>query len=242
MKRFGVKRNRHFKSSLGFSMVEAVIGLSILLVFFMMHINSYVQVDKARRVQSDAYSRMRVFQGLITIMGMSTTLRVTAYPLGNTHMFHRCVFNSAGSCFNPSSLRDIRLHLPPLTSSGSTAELSGAFTGTPAAPMYYSNDGQACDGLPSACPVEKYPIAVSTRWNAVCPPRADQTYPPYGAWVASDMSDHMNPEGIQVPTIWCARAHYIKIHYRFAPRAGGQQFKPVTGTLMVNAPAAHFSF
>ena len=242
MKSAAAMRKQCLTSSSGFSLLEAVIGVSILIVFFMMHINSYVEVDKARRIQSENYSRMRLFQGLITIMGMPTTLRVTAYRAGSGDMFHRCVFNSAGSCYSPSTLRDVRLLLPPLTSTGSNAELSGPFTGTLAAPMYYSNDGQACDGAPAACPVEEYPIAVSTRWSTVCPPRADQTYPPYSAWVASDSTDHMNPEGIQVPTDWCARAHYIKIHYRFAPRTGGQQFQPVVGTLMVNAPAAHFSF
>lgn len=229
----------------GMTLVAVLVAISLFVLFFSLSLDSFWQAEKAIKTQSDAHARLRIFHGLINLIGMPSTLRASAYNAGFASDLGQCVFGLTGTCPNPNQIRDLVLLLPPLTSNGTSAELSGPITGSQASPILYSMDGKACDPTKTNCPLDEFPIAATTQWQAICPPRADVTYFwPNAKWVASDGTSNMNPEGIQIPN-YCARAHYIKIHYRFKLAPGAPErfsFKTVVGHVIVSAPAANFSY
>ncbi len=239
------KRSRKFGSRSGFSLVEVSVAFAIFSTLILISIESFWKAEQALKIENETMTRIRVFQGLINIIGMPSTLRASAYSAGAaTSPLGQCVFGLTGTCPNPSTLRDLTLLLPSLTVAGSGVQLSGLISRGPSAPILYNLEGVGCDPLiDSSCLAAQYPIAVSTQWEVVCPPKCDMTYQwPHVPWVASDGTDHVNPEGLSIPNV-CRRAHYIKIHYKFEPATPGQyNFSTETGTLMVSGPAAMFSY
>jgi hypothetical protein len=230
------------KLTLGYSLIELLISLGVFTIFLMGSVESFWRAEQALQAQTETMTRARVIQNLINILGMPSGLRVTAYKEGLNSDLGKCIFGKSASCPNPNQLRDLILLLPPLTATSNHLALSGPMTGGPAAPMLYNMAGVACNPATSAsCTSKFYPIAVSTQWEAICPPKCDVTYTsPAGPWVASDGTNHVNPEGLQIPNA-CQRAHYIKIHYKFELASGAPtkyNFKAVTGSIMVSATMA----
>ena len=235
-------------SSAGYSVLENLISIALISATFLLSIGSYVQAQKAVQLQNESNTRVRAIQSLISIMGMPSSLRAAAYNEGRTSALGECVFGTTGSCPASSitSWQPLSLLLPPRNAAGATVELSGPISGGPAHPILYSLEGLACNpATDSACTPHDFPIAVSTEGQTVCPPKCDVTfYYAGGTWVASDGTNHVNPEGLQISN-WCPRAQYIRVRYTFklAPGASDQfNFQTVSGTIMVSAPAANFTY
>jgi len=230
-------RRRGLKSRSGFSVMEMLLAISLFSIVLIFSIASFQKADQAIENQNIVSHRQRLFFNLINAFGMPASVRASVEVNGETSALWKCV---RGFQCTPDIRQDITLYMPPLFSNGSSVTVSGPISGPPDAPLLYSLKGIPC--LPSAgstCSPDKYPIAVSTQFQAICPPKYD-IHAKGNVW-----SGPIYPDGlIPITGEDCLRAHYLRIFYKFELVGGSPKiahFRTVQGSVMVNSVSVNLS-
>jgi hypothetical protein len=212
----------------GFSAVESLIGIGLFSISLLASVSFFSQVNNGMSQQTNSINRLRLFQGLIYMFGMPTTLRGSLNNDTPNGMLSKSINGDIGTI--PTSPLPIALFLPIVSGTATTVLTSGMISGTPAEPLQYSLSGTTClPAVGTLCDPQIYPIAVSTEFLPVCPAKFDYYR---GKWVGPVL-----PLGLAIPNS-CFRAQYIKVIYTLKPAAGAPsdlQFTPVTGSIMVSA-------
>jgi prepilin-type N-terminal cleavage/methylation domain-containing protein len=228
------------KKNSGFSLIEILVAIGVFSIALYASINFFSQVNQGLKRQSYTQTRIRLFQNLIYIIGMPTTIRASLENDTATGRLWASVRGGFGTVPGmgavPIAPLPIALFLPVVGGDATTVVTSGMITGTPGAPMLYSLDGGNC--IPSAgtvCDPAIYSVSVSTTFMPICPPIYDAWN---GVWAGP-----IYPNGLRIPTS-CSHAQYIKVFYRFRPTPGSPpelDFTPVTGSIMVSSVIANTS-
>ncbi len=226
--------------SAGLSVIEILVAIALFSMALAANLYFFSQTNRTIKQQSYQETRVRLFQGLIYMMGMPATLRGSLRdPSPEAAILKSAIQNGLGAV--PSAPLPITLYLPVVTGDATTIHTSGPISGPTNAPLRYSLEGKICvqSSTPggaagtNACDPAIYPISVSTTFMPVCPPRYDYYN---GVW-----SGPIYPNGLVIPNS-CNRAQFIKIKYRFetTPYAPTDlYFDPVEGSVMVSAILAN---
>lgn len=230
---------RKRKINAGFSQVEVLVGTGIFAFLMLACGGFFSQMNKTIKQTQYSDTRVRLFQGLISIIGMPSTLRGSMQNDTTSGLFYRSMRNDLNLTPLPLTPQPVALFLPIITGDVSSVTTSGQITGTPAAPLLYNLDGGNCLPSLTVCDPLVYTVSVTTTFMPICPPAYDYYY---GYWDPL-INGPVNPAGLLIPGS-CNRAHYLKIYYSFSPTPGSPAemvFAPVNGTIMVNAVLANVS-
>ena len=221
-------RSRKTKYSSGMSIVEVLIAIGIFSFSLLASLSFFSQANSTIKQQNDSDARRRLFQNLIYMIGMPSTIRGSLENDTSAGSLWKSVRNSLGAV--PAAPLPVALFLPVVAGTATSVNTSGPITGTPTAPMFYGLDGSTCT---SSCDPTIYTISVSTEFMPICPPDYDYYR---GVWVGP-----VNPNGLNISNT-CNRAQYLKVFYNFQPAPGSPvelSFTPVTGSVMVSAVLAN---
>lgn len=230
---------KNSKSQRGYSIIELLIAIGIFSFLLLGAAGSLLQFSSSVGDQDLYTSRARIFQSLVYMMGMPATIRASVEKEGSGGPLWNCV-KLPGACIS-KTLYPVTLVLPEITTDASGNVItSTAISGPPANPLRYSYKGEICDPAVSACSVDEYPISVSTRFEAICPPEYDINS--NGIWPTTKP---IYPDGLVLLNQCNNSAHYIKIHYSFFPTPGASSkfdFAPITGVIYVSSVAVRTSY
>jgi prepilin-type N-terminal cleavage/methylation domain-containing protein len=228
-----VIKNQTINHEAGFTLIEALVTISVLGILITTSILFLSDAQTSLKVHEQPITRTRMIQSLINIMGMPASVRASAIQAGTTSRLYLCA--REGGCNSADPTTDLSLYLPVMTEYPlGSISTSGRISGPPSDPVLYNLDGVACDPAAKTCLPTEYPIAVSTQFDAICPPQFDVISGIRPVPLGSDVP--LRPLLDPMPS--CFKANYIKIHYNFSLAAGAPatySFPPVTGTLMVSA-------
>lgn len=159
------KRSKYRHSASGQTLLEALIGLSILsitLVCISQLSSATLNIAKVRRLNT---TRDQIVSDLAKLASTPAALRASAGMGGdsNNQMLANCLNNTTSSC-NSSMQYDFVLYGP----STNTGVAPGALTGTSTQPLRYRGDGTPC--AVANCPPSQYPLQVYTQFRTVCAP------------------------------------------------------------------------
>jgi len=222
-------RLQKVQNSNGFSAIETLIAIGFFSMSLLTSVVFFAHANISIKQQAYFETRTRIFQTLIYIMGMPSTLRGSMENDTPTGMLWKSIRGNLGTV--PAAPLPIALFLPVVAGDATSVVTSGQLTGPPDNPLYYSLEGGSCSGV--SCDPTVYSISIITEFTPICPPAYDYYY---GVWSGS-----INPNGLQISTN-CHRAQYIKIFYTFQPAPGVPaelSFAPVSGSIMVSAVLAN---
>lgn len=223
----------------GYSIIELLVAIGIFSFLLLGAAGTFWQFSSSVGDQDLFTSRARIFQSLVYMMGMPATIRASVESEGAGGALWNCV-KLSGAC-DAKTLHDVTLVLPEITTDAANNVItSTAISGPPAHPLRYSYQGEICDPVKATCPEDEYPISVSTRFEAICPPAYDINS--NGIW---PINKPIYPDGLQLLNKCNNSAHYIKIHYVFSPTPGAStkfDFAPISGVIYVSSVAVRTSY
>lgn len=218
--------------SKGFSSIEILVAIGVFSITLLASISFFSQINRSIQMQNQSEIQRRIFQGVIYLIGMPSTLRGSMEHDTSNGILWKSIRNNLGSL--PVSPVPLTLFLPVVTGNSTSVFTSGKISGPPSSPLLYSLDGGSCDPSTGAnCDPKIYSISVSTEFLPICPPQYDYWN---GAWAGP-----VFPNGLVLSNS-CNRAQYIKVFYNFKPTPGAPPelvFAPITGSVMVNAILAN---
>ena len=229
-----MKFPRSSRHCFGFLAVEILVAIGMFSVVLAVNLVFFSWTNNFIKKQSYGENRIRLFQSLIYLMGMPSTLRGSLRdPSPETEVLKKAIQNGLGTV--PASPLPIVLYLPVVAGDATTIRTSGPISGKQGAPLLYGVDGKSCSPSSTVnCDPAIYPISVRTAFFPVCPPR-------YDYYSSPNWPPPIFPLGLEIPSS-CNRAQFIKVFYDFEPTIGAPvdlSFDPVSGSVMVSAVLAN---